>query len=168
MNDINGYYHNLCDVLQEELALYREIANIADKKTDILVDGNINLLQEITELEQNIISNLGKLEDERTMLTQKLAKILQIDSDEITAKYLLEHMPDKKYKKLLSNIYYEMKELLETIDDKNKTNESLIKSALEYIDFSINLLTEVGSAKTNYDADGQNTQKTFHFIDKKA
>lgn len=168
MNDLKGYYHNLCEVIKDELDIYKEIANLADKKTDILVAGDINLLQEITEIEQNAISKLGKLEEERIKVLQKVAKILEIETDKITARYLLENMSDEKSKNLLSKIYDEMKLTLKKIDDKNKINEDLIRSALEYIDFSINLLTDAGETRTNYGSDGQNTQKTFHFIDKKA
>lgn len=168
MNDVKEYYYNLCEVLQDELDLYKEIESIADKKTDILVDGDIDLLQEITKIEQDIIVKLGKLEDERVNLIEELSEDLKIDIDKITAKYLIEHISDTKSKKRLSNIYDKMKQVLIKIDDKNKTNANLIESALEYINFSIDLLTDVGSNETNYGANGQNTKKTFHFIDKKA
>lgn len=67
-----------------------------------------------------------------------------------------------------STIYEELKTILPLINEKNKKNEDLITNALEYINFSIKLLTEAGEMKANYGADGANAKKAFHFIDEKA
>lgn len=158
---------NLINVMKEQLEAYKELSKLAEEKTDVLVKGNIKLLEEITDIEQNMILKLGKLEEERFHLVNQIAKIYDKNVSQVKAEFLIEIL-DRAEAKTFSAMNEEFKAILPKIDEKNRRNEELIKNALEYINFSIKLLTDVGETKANYGADGTNTQKSFHFIDKKA
>ncbi len=158
----------LINVMREQLGIYKELSSLAEEKTNVLIKGDLALLNEITEIEQTLIFKLGKLEEERVELVKQIAEEHGKDTSEVKADFLKSIFPDQQEAETFSGIYSELKSVLLEVDTKNETNAKLIKSALDYIDFSIKLLTDSGEIKTNYSPDGVNTQKAFHFIDKKA
>lgn len=153
--------------MQEQLEAYRTLLHIGDKKTDVLVKGDIKALNEITEQEQNLILKLGKLEDERFELVKEIAKFHNKDASEIKANFI-KTILNQREAKTFTDIFDDLKTVLLEIEEQNSRNEKLIKNALDYINFSIKLLTDTGASKANYGADGANTQKAVHFIDKQA
>ena len=157
----------LIKIMKEQLEAYKELLNLAEKKSDVLVKGDVKLLGEITETEQQFIVVLGSLEEKRTKLIDKIATAYQKDFSEAEPDFL-KNVLDGEESKAMSAIQDEFKSVLEELEVKNSRNEELIKSALDYIDFSIKLLTNAGEGKANYDIDGVNPQKAFQIIDKKA
>ena len=65
---------NLIKVMRDQLEIYKELFNLAEKKTDVLIKGDVKILGEITEIEQDLIIKLGKLEEERYDIVSKIAK----------------------------------------------------------------------------------------------
>lgn len=157
----------LIEVMQEQLEAYRTLLHIGNKKTDVLVKGDIKTLNEITEQEQNLILKLGKLEDERFELVKQIAKLHNKNASEVKADFF-KAILDEEEAELFATIHDDLKTVLLEIEEQNRRNEKLIKNALEYINFSIKLFTDTGVSKANYGADGVNAKKAFHFIDKQA
>ena len=157
----------LINVMKVQLEAYKELLHFAEEKTDVLVKGDVKLLGEITEIEQNLILKMGKLEEERFELVNQIAEAYNKDVSEVKVDFL-KHILDREQAKTFCAINDEFKSVLLEINEKNRRNEELIKNALDYIDFSIKLLTDAGEVKANYSADGTNSKKAFHFIDKKA
>ena len=155
----------LIEVMREQLEAYKELLHIGNKKTDVLVNGDINALSDITQQEQNLILKLGKLEEERFELVKEFGKLYNKDVSELKADFF-ETIFKEEQAKTLTSIYNNLKAVLLEIKEQNDRNEKLIKNALDYINFSIKLLTDAGTIKANYGADGTNTQKVIHFIDK--
>lgn len=157
----------LIEVMQEQLDAYKELYDIGNKKTDVLVNGDIKTLSEITEQEQKLIIKLGKFEDGRFELVKEIAKLCNKDASELKGDFIISIL-DEKEAKTFTAIYDELKILLHDIQEQNDRNERLIKNALDYINFSIKLITDAGTSKANYGADGASSQKSVHFIDKQA
>lgn len=158
----------LIEVMQDQLETYKTLFNLGEQKTDVLVNGDLKKLNEITEIEQGLVLKLGKLEEERFDLVKQIAKLHNKDASEIKGDFLKSILEEKEAKTFAA-IYDGLKDVLLKIEDQNRRNEKLIKNALDYINFSINLLTETRSSKANYGADGANAKdEAFHFIDKQA
>ncbi len=154
-------------VVEEQLDTYKELLDLAEKKGDVLVKGDVKLLGAITKTEQDLVLRLGKLEEERSKLIAHIANIYDKDISEVKIDFLIDIFDDEQTKTLTS-INDEFKSVLTKIEVKNRRNEELIKNALDYINFSVKLLTDAGEMKTSYSADGVNSKKVFHIIDKKA
>ncbi|WP_422446901.1 flagellar protein FlgN [Thermoanaerobacterium sp. DL9XJH110] len=158
----------IMSLLRDELNAYKELLKLAERKTDVLVKGDVKVLDEITKIEQEMIAKLGRMEAERYDLVKQLAEAMHKDPSEITATFVKDVLPPQETENF-TKIYQEFKDVLKKIDEKNRVNERLIKKALEYINFSIDLLTGAGEPKTGYGADGQSArQRAFHFVDRKA
>lgn len=168
MAEIKDVENKMISVLSSELELYQELLKLSQKKTDILVKGDVKLLDEITKIEQDMIMRMGKLEAKRGNIIKKIAETYKKDIKQINMSFLKQIMTQENIKKL-ENLQEDMKYTLKQIDEKNRDNERLIKQALEYIDFSVDLLKDVGQTKSNYNPDGKDSKnRAFHFIDKKA
>ena len=162
-----GLIDNLIDILNKETALYEGILKISKNKTDTIVEGKVSELESITRLEQNMILKLGKLEEEREKLVEKLAVQLHVKVSDINLTRLEKKFPGEPAKKLRAchNI---LPKLFNDLGNANELNSKLIRNSLDYIDFSINILTNAGSAGNNYGISGQsNDSKKKNFFDVK-
>ncbi|MCG0275603.1 MAG: flagellar protein FlgN [Thermosediminibacteraceae bacterium] len=148
--------------LKEQLRIYKELLELSEKKTDILVKGDVKTLGEITDIEQELIVRLGRIEDERMKIVEGIA------GGEITLSQLTEKLPDD-IRLDLERISGELKEVLLKLQERNEINEKLIRRALEYINFSLEIMAGAGRRTTGYGADGKTAEKeTIKIIDKKA
>ncbi|MGI6485478.1 MAG: flagellar protein FlgN [Thermoanaerobacterales bacterium] len=167
MGNVDRLYNALLDNLENQHESYSELLALADKKRDILIKGDIKLLEEITSIEQEIVIKLGKMEDEREYIISRIAEGCKKDVSEVDGKFLESMIPEEK-----AFFFKEQKEKLKAVlhelAEKNKTNERLINKALEYIQYSLRVITEAGRQETGYNACGNPENKSVNFIDRKA
>jgi flagellar biosynthesis/type III secretory pathway chaperone len=157
----------LIDVLNKETAMYEEILKLSKNKTNIIVEGKVNELESLTKLEQSIILKLGILENEREKLLEGLAAQLGIKASDITLSGL-EKMLSGEQKEKMTECRQKLPKLLKDLNDANVLNSKLIKNSIDYIDFSINLLTNAGPAGNTYGNSGlSRDSKRKNFFDVK-
>ena len=70
---------NLIDVLNSESAEYEKLAELADRKTPIIVKGDIDNLGKITEDEQEIVARIQKQEKLRKEALADIANVVNRD-----------------------------------------------------------------------------------------
>lgn len=155
----------LIEILDKEKNIYESILKLSIDKKDVIVSGKVSELEGMTRLEQSIILKLGKLEEEREELAGELAAALKIKPSEITLSGIVKLVPEK----LGSRLKYCQESLLKTVSDirnTNTLNSKLIRNSLDYIDFSINILTNAGVSGNSYSNSGQsNDPKKRNFFD---
>jgi len=162
---MNSVLNKLADVLDKEVNIYEGILKLSKQKTDVLVAGKVSELEGITKLEQSAILTLSKLEEEREKLVEKAAEQLKVKPSDVTLSTFIEVMPKeqaeklKRYNDVLPKLFNEIRE-------NNELNSKLIQNSLDYIDFSINVLTSTGSAG-NYSSSGQSGDEKKNFFDLK-
>jgi len=160
-------FDRLSEIIDKEKSIYDGILELARKKTDVIVEGKVSELEEITKLEQSMILKLGKLEEEREQVVSEIARQNQAEASGLTLEILVKMAPEPCSKKLREsgkNLENVIKELSKT----NTLNSKLIKSSLDYIDFSINVLTGASSAGETYGSAGlSNEAKKRNFFDMK-
>jgi len=134
-------FEELRDVLQDELKLYEEMYNLTVKKTDVIINGKISDLDNITHLENSIILKLGQLETRREKVVINIQEQLGVKKDS-TISDILNYIDDKdEIKQELDSITKKLLDVLNSIKERNDLNGLLIKDTLEYIELNINLLT---------------------------
>lgn len=156
----------LIEILNREISVYENIHKLSKEKTDVIIAGKVSELEGITRLEQSIILKLGKLEEEREELVEQLAAQMKIQSADVTLEGLIKLLPREQAGKLKA-CRDALTEILSNIRDANVLNSKLIKNSLDYIDFSINVLTNAGSTG-NYGNSGRTENpKKKNFFDLK-
>lgn len=160
---------NLIDILNkvlvEEIVVYKELLEVIDKKTDILVKGDIKELDELTTKEHDIINRLGKFENLREKVIFNIQHRMGIKNDLDVTK-LLEMLGEEEGKEL-SSLRDELLDVLSQIKDKNQLNSSLIQDSLEYINLNINLMTQ-NNTELTYGNNKKKTQTTVSLFNQKA
>ena len=63
----------LFDVLGEETRVYEKILQLSKEKKDIVIEGKVSELEEITKNEQTLVVKLGKLEILRESCVEEIA-----------------------------------------------------------------------------------------------
>lgn len=141
------------EILENEALLYTQILNIGNQKTDIIIKGKVNELAVLVEQEQDIVSKLAKLEFERDHVSTALHKELKLTDEEVTLTQLVKHIEGKNADSLIER-QNKLLDVLKQVKNVNDQNGKLINSSLEYIEFSINVLSSAVNPGNNYNQVG--------------
>ena len=101
-----------------------------------------------------MILQLAKLEENREKLVEKISEELGIDADDITVTELEKVLP-KDQSKELAGCRERMTGIFRDLKSSSDLNSKLIKNSLDYIDFSVNILSNAGSSGDLYGKSGQ-------------
>ncbi len=160
-------FDRLIEIMDKEKFIYEGILELSKNKTDLIVEGKVSELEGVTKLEQSMIVKLGKLEEERVELISKLAQQNQAVAPDVTLDTLIKIAPEAKAKKL-TECGRGLENVIKNLSEANSLNSKLIKSSLDYIDFSINVLTNAASADNTYGSEGLSKDaKKRNFFDMK-
>lgn len=150
----NQKVNELIGIIAEQAGIYNDILKISRDKTDIIVKGKVNDLDNITKLEQSLVIRLGKLEAKREELVREISMEFDINPEEVTVSDIAERLDGKQAEKLMEckdSLALSLKELRET----NELNSKLIKNSLDFINFSINLYSSISTGDNNYGKTGE-------------
>jgi hypothetical protein len=134
--------------LDKEYEIYKEVLEVAKQKKQIIVEGKMKELDDITSKEQAIILSIGKLESIRAAILKNIVNELDIDEAQNISQ-LSKYLDDKSKKKILA-IRDKFKDILIGVRNQNDLNNKLIQQSLEYIEFNKNLLTSLENQGSTY------------------
>ncbi|MCT4566291.1 MAG: flagellar protein FlgN [Maledivibacter sp.] len=134
--------------LDKEYEIYKEVLEVAKQKKQIIVEGKMKELDDITSKEQAIILSIGKLESIREAILKNIVNELDIDEAQNISQ-LSKYLDDKSKKKILA-IRDKFKDILIGVRNQNDLNNKLIQQSLEYIEFNKNLLTSLENQGSTY------------------
>jgi hypothetical protein len=149
----------LADVLEMEALLYRDAAEISAKKTDVIVKGKIEELDSLVRVEQAIIIKIGKMEAEREAATQELSAQMGLELEGVTLSEINTRLDADSFSRL-DNCQRNLVATLAGLKNTNDLNSELIQNALDYINFSVNLMTADQSGGNIYSQDGEDDAPT--------
>ncbi|NMB34489.1 MAG: flagellar protein FlgN [Clostridium sp.] len=163
----NHAVDHLINIIEEETMIYKDLVEISKNKTDVIVKGKVNELETMTELEQSLIIKIGKLEAAREKIVENVCSLLDLDAQSATISQVLECVEAPQAEKLKQK----KQDLLSVLDDimhANEINEKLLKSSIDFIDFSINIMSNSNSDENNYGDSGKiNESKKKTYFDVK-
>jgi len=149
----------LVDILNKEADIYSDLYGISENKTKVLVSGKVSELDNLTRIEESFVFSLGKLEDLREETVKEIAKALDVKPDNITISFLASKLEEEQKSKLEA-ARNRLSKILEKINATNELNSKLIKNSLEYIEFSINLLSDTFVCDNNYGISGKSKSQS--------
>lgn len=150
---------NLMDTLNRESEEYEALVELSKKKTPIVIRGDLEALQAITDEEQLAAGRINHIENERRSVMKEIAGVLNTDVEALKLAdmiRILERRPVERQKmeecqNRLKSAVYRMKQI-------NEHNLELIEKALEMAQFELNLYQSMKSAPetANYNRDAYN------------
>jgi hypothetical protein len=145
----NQLIENLIKVLDEEFKIYQSALEFADKKTKVIVEGNVDELSKMLILEQSFVERVTKLEELREKIILELSKKFEISSEKINITEILKNVYGEQVD-IIKDYQLKIVEIIKKLKNINQLNGKLIMNSLEFVNYTINLFTNVGTTNNNY------------------
>lgn len=130
----------IISTLEDEDKIYKKLLSLSIKKKDHIIEGRISELDQIVQIESSIILEISKLEDEREAAIDALAADHELLRENLTVSYICDEVKDERCS-ILKEVTQSISDTLSKLKEVNDINGKLIEQSLEYINFSVNLIT---------------------------
>ena len=138
---------NLIDVLRKESSEYEELLKLSREKTPIIVSGNLENLQKITDEEQELVSRINHLDKKRMEVTADIANVLNKDVTALKLKNLIEMLSGRAEEaNSLTEVHDRLQSVVRELQRVNEHNSELLQESLEMIAFEMNLVQSMKTA----------------------
>ena len=138
---------NLIDVLDKECTEYEALLGLSMKKTPVIITGNLEELQKITDEEQTVVSSIGNLEKTRIQVMKDIANVMNKDVTTLKLADLIQMLASRPAESgKLAELHDRLKAVTANMQRVNEQNRELIANALEMVAFDMNLLQSVKAA----------------------
>ncbi len=144
----------LVNILNQENDIYDTLFKISNNKKELIIGGKVNELENIVKIEQSLVIKISKLEDEREKVVGELCSLLGQKPEDVTISWLTNKLGTEEASQL-KVCQEKMVKKINELKDNNELNSKLIKNSLDYIDFSINMMTSIDTVSNNYGMTGQ-------------
>jgi len=135
-----GMIDQLIDILGEQATRCEELLGLAREKKDVIIQNDIENLQKITSLENMVISQNNRLERQRESLAKDIAEVLGKRGQVMDIAALIEAMAGQPQQEPLREAGNRIRGILADLKEANETNQMLIQNALDYIEYSLNVV----------------------------
>jgi len=150
-------WEELLTVLSNMLSTYQAILALSQQKHEILVAAKSQELETVTKQEELLIVQVGKLEVLREKLVGEMMADYGIQDGEVSLTELKKIAKPEIVEKL-EKFGKEFSDVMTAIMPINKLNTELIKQALGFINYNINLLSQT-AVGTTYAAKGSSNEQ---------
>ena len=128
-------------VLGDEEKIYAEIIPVAEEKTRVIVNNDLQSLNSITEEEQALIGRISKLERKRQEVIRNIGIVMNKKESELNFITIIDLLKgQEKEQEELRKLHDRLKRTIDALKLINERNQMLIKQSIEMIDFDINLM----------------------------
>jgi hypothetical protein len=154
----------LKEILSQELDLYEQTLELAKRKTEVLKESKLTELELITLEEREKVEKISRIDREREEIVKGLAESLGVN-ERLDLSTMSENFTEEAKEGFLK-LKEEFKVTIEKLKQVNSLNDTLIKDSLEYIDFSLNIMSAAtvdGNYSGSLNDERENTNKRSLF-----
>ena len=151
---------NLIDVLEKESLEYENLLKLTMQKTPVIVSEDLKRLAEITDEEQLIVSRINHLDTIRTEAVKDIANVLNKDVTKLKIRDLIKMLGSRpEEQRRLAEVFDKLEANVRYVARVNEQNRELVQSALEMVQFNMQILQSVNKAPetANYNRGAYNT-----------
>ncbi|MDR0380579.1 MAG: flagellar protein FlgN [Oscillospiraceae bacterium] len=142
-----------CAVLTAERDVHRELLDLSESKKGAITENNISDLDGIVKQEQVLLTRLNEWERKRRDCVSALAvRLGQHTSDIVLQDFL--NVSDVRHAERLNALCTELTDLLDRQVRLNDVNRRLIESRLDYIQYTLDAVSQRQSPSLLYDGGG--------------
>lgn len=159
----------LIEVLEKENLEYKNLLDLSMKKTPVIVSDDVKALAKITDEEQLIVSRINHLDNQRNEAVNDIANVLNKDVAKLKIVDLISMLaarPQEQAK--LATVFDELRRNVRAVKRINEQNRELIESALEMVQFNMQILQSMNKAPetANYNRGACNTGDMIGTVNK--
>ena len=151
---------NLITTLGSLCDEYDNLLGLSTQKTPAIISGNLEQLSKITDEEQIVVSRINRLDHKRREVIHDIANVVNRDVEDLKLKNIIQMLePRPAEQQQLAEVYDRLGEAVRKVQRVNEQNKELITSALEMIEFDINMFQAMKTAPetANYNKGAYNT-----------
>ncbi len=138
---------NLITVLDSICEEYDNLLELSTKKKPAIISGNLEDLSKITDEEQIVASRIGNLDNKRREVIQDIANVVNRDVEDLILTNIIQMLePRPVEQQKLAKVHDRLKAVVHKVRQVNEQNKELILSALEMIEFDINMFQALKTA----------------------
>ncbi len=155
---------NLIDVLDKESSEYEGLLGLSQQKTPIIVSGDLEKLQEITDEEQRAVSRITHYDRQREEITADIANVLNKDVTALKLANLIQMLEGRpKEQRALADAHDRLQAAVRELQRTNEQNKELLNNALEMVEFEMNMYQSMRTAPetANYTRGAYNSGDTM-------
>ncbi|MCL2709097.1 MAG: flagellar protein FlgN [Defluviitaleaceae bacterium] len=135
-----GMIEQLLELMNEQASRYEDLLGLSKEKRGVIIANDIEGLQKITHLENILVSQNQKLEKKRQGVIRDISQVMGKDETEMTLGALIGLMEGQAEQADLIKTGNRIRETLNELSELNGCNASLVDNALDYIEYSLNLI----------------------------
>lgn len=155
---------NLIEVLNKQHEEYEKLLVLSNRKTTIIVKGDLAALQQITDEEQDTVNVVNRYEQERVQVMKDIANVINKDVETLKMNDLVAMLaPRPEEQKMLADVQGKLRDVALRMKQVNERNKELLENSLEMVSFDLNLLQAMKQAPetANYNKGAYNTGATM-------
>lgn len=159
----------LIEVLEKENLEYRNLLELSMKKTPVIVSDDVKALAQITDEEQIIVSRINHLDNQRNEAVNDIANVLNKDVTKLKIADLIKMLAARPQEQAeLASVFDELRRNVQAVKRVNEQNRALIESALEMVQFNMQVLQSMNKAPetANYNRGACNTGDVIGTVNK--
>lgn len=150
----------LINVLENEKILYEELVEIEQRKTKIIVAGDVPALEKLTVIEQQKSDELLAFSNKQIRILNDIKNVLGKGEEKITVTTLIGFLSSQpNIQEKLTIARDDLMTVAKKMHVINKENEILLRQAIEMTEFDITLFKSMRQAPetANYNKNAHNT-----------
>lgn len=155
---------NLMDLLEQENEEYEKLLELSMQKTPVIIEGDTDKLEKITDEEQIIVGRVNRLDKDREKVMDDIAAVLNKDVHTLKLNQLTAILAGRPAEqKRLSGIHDKLKITMNQMVRVNNHNRDLIQSSLEMVQYNMNVLKSMKAAPetANYTRNAFSSGSTY-------
>ncbi|MFO7245930.1 MAG: flagellar protein FlgN [Thermaerobacter sp.] len=156
----------LVEVLEGYCRVYEDLLSLARQKQDILLGGRPQDLEPVVRAEELLLARLGQLDSELEAAGRALAG-KPGDAGTLPGREDVLAGLDEDQRRQVEEVSTRLRSVLEELRRVVDENVSLLRGALQFVQFSISVL-ERGAAGVTYGAQGRLAQGRSPVVDRRA
>ena len=159
----------LIEVLEKENLEYKNLLELSMRKTPAIVSDDVKALAQITDEEQIIVSRINHLDNQRNEAVNDIANVLNKDVTKLKIADLIKMLAARPQEQAeLASVFDELRRNVHAVKRVNEQNKELIESALEMVQFNMQVLQSMNKAPetANYNRGACNTGDVIGTVNK--
>ena len=137
----------LMEVLEQEEQKYSALLALSQKKTGIIIANDTDALIKLTDEEQVVVDEIAALDKKRETAMKDVADVMNKNADDFKLSQLVELLSSRPVEqKRLARVTDSLRQITTNMNRVNDQNRELINSALEMVEFDLNLVRGMKAA----------------------
>ena len=163
-----GLMIQLIDVLAEHASICEELIVLGKQKKEYIINNDVSSLRKLTVQENTLVGKAQRVEKARLELVGDIAVVLNEKTGSLTLSRLAEIIQGQAEHEPFSRAADRLRSSLDALKALNEQNKLLLQNALDYVDFSINVIRSTYSGDAGgYMPDGSDAPGSRSFLDVK-